>query len=491
MNRREVLGALGAASASSLLWALGCGAPEQAVRRAPALREDEVRGWLHDAVAKLAAAGFGDAHALAVTRRRTLAATDVLGQGVRRVRADGVVVAVRDQDGAFREQVTADLSADGVAAAVRALAGDKPRWARVDFGRPVASGVAAVEPSDDELLAMTQAIRARDRALTSRIVYRAELVDIDDARVWSVGRGRDLEQRLVRVRQAATRVAWNGTRPVVAEAARGWIGAPSAHDLTREALEAATRGALALMTPAAFADGEHAVVLAPSVVAAIVDAAVPALLTTTAARRPEVARRLEVGAAVAAPLLSLADDPTAGGAFDAYGGFYFDDEGEPAAALALIDQGHVVGRIADRAGVAAKRATVAGRGLRPGHVGAVAPAAAHLVVAPGTTAQQALRDDGFVVEGAAAAVVDPASDRVVVSVARARELAHGEETGRVFGELELVGQLGALLAAITGVSKESESFDLRDELDGRPRWRSIAAPWLRTRGTLRARRRPE
>jgi len=491
MNRREVLGALGAASASSLLWALGCGAPEQEVRRATTLREDEVRGWLHDALGKLAAAGFADAYALAVTRRRTLAATDVLGQAVRRVRADGVVLAVRDQDGAFREQVTADLSADGIAAAVRALTGDKPRWARIDFGRPVSSGAAAREPSDDELLAMTQAIRTRDQALTSRIVYRAELVDIDDAHVWSVARGRDLDQRLVRVRQAATRVAWNGTRPIVVEAARGWIGAPTAHELERTVLEDTTRGALALMTPAAFADGEHALVLAPSVVAAIVEAAVPALLTTSAARRPEVARRLEIGAAVASPLLSLADDPTAAGAFDAYGGFHFDDEGEPAAALALVDHGHVVGRIADRAGVVAAGAPTAGRGRRPGHVGGVEPAASHLVVAPGTSAQQALRDDGYVVEGAASAVVDAASDRVVVAVSRAREVARGEETGRVFGELELVGQLGALLANIAGVSTESESFALRDELDGRPRWRSLSVPWLRTRGLLRARRRPE
>ncbi|HTR49602.1 MAG TPA: metallopeptidase TldD-related protein [Kofleriaceae bacterium] len=489
MNRREVLGALGAASASSLLWALGCGGRQDEAPRAPIAREDQVRAWLHDAVARLAAAGFAAPHALALTRRRTAAANDVLGAAVRRARADAVVLAVRDQDGALREQVTADVSADGVAAAVSALAAAaKP--ARVDFGRPIIAADGSPQPHDEELLAFADAIRTRDEALNSRIVYRAELVEIDDARVWSVAPGRDLEQRLVRVRQVATRVAWNGTRPIVAEVSRAWLGPAGSDELGKEAIEDATRGALALMTPAAFEDGEHAIVLAPSVVASIIDAAVPALLTTAAMRLPEVARRLELGAGAASAAITLVDDPTAGGNFDAYGGFHFDDEGEPASALMLVDRGHIVGRIADQAGVAAGRAPVAGRGRRPGHVGRVEPAASHLVLAPGTAAQTALRDDGFVLEGALGAVVDPASDRLVVSIARARELAHGNETGRVFGELELVANLGALLASVAAVSKETETFGFRDEVDGRPRWRSIAAPWLSARGTVRARRRP-
>jgi len=50
------------------------------------------------------------------------------------------------------------------------------------------------------------------------------MIDIDDATVWSVAQGRDLEQRLVRVRRSITRVAWNGTRPIVSEASRGWTG---------------------------------------------------------------------------------------------------------------------------------------------------------------------------------------------------------------------------------------------------------------------------
>ncbi|HEX7836793.1 MAG TPA: hypothetical protein VF469_04985, partial [Kofleriaceae bacterium] len=94
LHRREVLGALGVASAEALLCALGCSARAPIVRRAPQV-SGEVRTWLHDAVARLAAA-YPFAHALAVARRRTTAARDVLGAGTAHLHAEGVVLTVRD-----------------------------------------------------------------------------------------------------------------------------------------------------------------------------------------------------------------------------------------------------------------------------------------------------------------------------------------------------------------------------------------------------------
>jgi TldD protein len=480
-NRRELLAGLGL---PALGWAFGCG-PHAPARRSFA-DDGEIRTWLREAVARLAGA-FPAAHALAVSRRRTTAAIDVLGAAVARGRADGVVLTVRGAHGT-REQATSDLSRAGVAAAVQALLGTaRPPAHDVAFGTPGKTRPLPDDPralDDRDLLARVDAIARRDGELTSRIVYAATSIDIDDAMVWSVAPGRDVEQRLVRVRQAAARVAWNGTRPVVAEAARAWTGGLDARALDAAATSAATRAALELMTPGSFDDGPRPVALAPSVVAALIDAAT-GLLATSASRRPEVARRLALGAGVASAQLSLVDDPTEPGA---YGGFEFDDEGVPAAPIALVDHGRVVGRLADAAGVAAQLAPVAGRGRRPGHLGPVAPAPSHLRLAPGALDRDALLDDGLALEGGLRAVVDPASDRFVVAASRAREVKAGRTTGRVFADVELVGELGVLLASIDGVARASESFGVRDEVDGRPRWRSIEAPWLRARGTVRARR---
>ena len=470
-NRREVLGTLGVGSAATLLWALGCGTPARPVVLAPQQASSEVRGWLRDAVARLATK-YPVVHALAVSRRRTTGAVDLAGTGVARARRDGVVLTIRDRDGMWREQVTADLSAAGVLAAVRLLAGAVPA-ARLDLPAPPPPPSAPAKIGDLELRNRLDAIMRSDRAGSSRIVYASALIDIDDVNVWSIAPGHDREQQLRRVRQRATRAAWNGTRPVVSEVERGWTGAIEDQDLDAAEVTRASTNALQLLTPGTFADGEYGVVLDPEVTAMIVDTAVRGLLTASALRRPEIAARMIAGAAVAAPGLTLIDDPAAAGA---YGGFAFDDEGGLAAPITLLDGGRVAGRLT--------------RGRRAGHVGMLEPGPSHLRLAPGTVTTQELLIDGWLLEGRLDAVLDPGSDRIVIGAARARELKNGSPTGRVFADVELVGALAALLANITGVGKDTATMVTRDESSGEPQWTSVTAPWVRTRGFVRSRRRP-
>lgn len=459
-SRREVLASLGVASAQAALWA--CGAPAKQARRRATEVSPELRTWLHDAVALVRGAGFQAVHVLAISGQRTTAAVDVLGAGVARARRDELVITVRDRDGMTREQVTNNLSRDGIAAAATALAGSaKP--ARIEFGNAPAP-FASLEPdpdllSDADLLARVHALAIRDREMSSRIVYSAALLEVDDARVWSVAPGRDVQQRLVRVRRSITRVAWNGTRPIVSEAARAWAGGLDDQDLDDDEIITAREGALALMTPGAFEDGEHAFALDPTVAATVIDEAVRALFTASAARRPEVAR-LAIGANVMSPLLTIVDDPTAA---SAYGGYTFDDAGAPATPVTLVDRGVVAGRV-----------------QRPSHVR----------VAPGAIEHDQLLADGFMLEGPLGVAVDPTTDRLVIAAARARERAAGKRTGRVFADIELAGSLSKLLGSITALSKQTTSLGIRAEVDGQPRLRSIEAPWLRGTGMLRARRRP-
>ena len=504
-HRREVLGAFGVASASTLLWALGCGAPRPALRRAPQVSRD-VRSWLQDAVARLSTI-YPSVHALAVSRRRTTAALDVLGPGIARLRADGAVLTIRLSDGSSREHVTSELTADGIAAAVQALGAPRER-AAIEFGAAPRSPAEPPLIDDGDLRHRVELLQA-DARPSSRIVYAAALIDIDDAIVWSVAPGRDLEQRLVRIRQAVTRAAWNGTRPVVADLHHAWSGWLDDQPLTPGDLAAASDAALKLMTPGAFHDGERTVVLDPSVVAIVLDTLVRGRLTATAPwpgrgaiaadlaglslaagtgqpgnpRTAGAAQPLDNPRAATAPLASalitLVDDPTLAGA---YGGFAFDDEGEPAAPLTLLDAGRITARLADRARGGA------GRGRRPGHLGCVEPSSSHLQLVPGTTDAAQLYTDGLVLEAGLGASFDPASDRIRIACARARELKAGNATGRVYPDVELVGSLTALLTAADAVARVPASFAMRDDDDREPRWRSISTPAVRTRGLVRSRR---
>ncbi|HEX3480236.1 MAG TPA: metallopeptidase TldD-related protein, partial [Kofleriaceae bacterium] len=371
LHRREVLATFGVASASSLLFALGCGASARPVRRAPQV-SGEVRTWLHDAVARLAAT-YPFAHALAVSRRRTTAARDVLGAGTAHLHAEGVLLTARDRDGTWHEHAIAELSRDAIAAATRALGADRPPRP-IDFGPPPATPAEPPTLDDRDLGARLDLLLHGDAALARRLVYAAAALDIDDAITWSVAPGRDLEQRLVRIRQTAVRAAWNGTRPVVRAVERAWSGGLDDQPLTPGDLIATSEAALEVFTPGGLDDGERPVVLDPSVVAVLLDAAARGLLTADAARRPEVARRLADPAPLASPLVTVIDDPTTPGA---YGGFAFDDEGEPAAPLTLLDAGRIAAQLSDRA------AGAPGRGRRPGHLGRVTPSPSHLRLVPG------------------------------------------------------------------------------------------------------------
>ncbi len=475
LNRRELLESLGMASAASLLWSMGCrSAPTAHTGGAATIDTAVVRGWLHEAVSKVAGT-FPQVRAHAVQRRRSTAAIDAIGAAVSRGRTDGVLIAVRDRAGKVREEVTSDLSTAGLAELVRAVVGPNARVGKLDFGpEPRAARHLAVDPRslDDRQL------RARAEELlggmsSSRIVYASGVLDIDDATVWSVAPGRDLEQRIVRVRRTATRVAWNGTRPVPSDGSIGWAGGVDDQALATSMLDAVARGALELMTPSAFVDGEYAVVLEPSVAASAIEAITRTLFTTTAMRRPEVARRLAPGSQAAANAITLVDDPAVAGA---YGGFAFDDEGELAAPITLIDHGLVAGKLGDR-----------GRGLRPGHLGPVEVAPSHLRIAAGTLAPTALIADGFVLESARGATIDPSSGQIVIAAARAREWKAGQPTGRVFADVELIGDLG-MLVAITAVATDLATITFRDDVDGSPRWRSIQTPSIAARGIVRGRR---
>jgi predicted Zn-dependent protease len=517
--RREVLAALGAASASGLLWALGCGGAAPTVRRAPQV-SGEVRTWLHDAVARLAAS-FPVVHALAVSRRRTTAARDVLGAGIARLRTEGVVLTVRDRDGTWRDHVTTELTRSGVDAAARALAGPglgTPASRAIDFG-PAPTTPAEPPPLDDrDLHRRVDHLLDGDAALARRLVYAAAAIDVDDAIVWSVAPGRDLEQRLVRIRNTAVRAASSGTRPILRSAERAWSGWLDDQVLTADELVATSEAALEVITPGGFDDGERPVVLDPSVVAVVLDTLARTLLTSSASNRPELARRLAepaapavtaptpaaappstpaaaagagpsrtpaVGGAATAgasgalfgsPLVTLIDDPTAPGA---YGGFAFDDEGEPAAPLTLLDAGRIAARLSDRAEGGA------GRGRRAGHLGHLAPAPSHLLLAPGAADPRQLRSsDGFILEGGVDAALAADGDRIRITCTRARELKGGNTTGRVYSDVELVGSLRALLTAIDAIATDTVTFSPHSG----GLWRSISAPAVRTRGFVRAAR---
>jgi TldD protein len=162
-----------------------------------------------------------------------------------------------------------------------------------------------------------------------------------------------------------------------------------------------------------------------------------------------------------------------------YGGYHFDDDGAPAASAAVIEAGVLKSPV--------------GAASRAGHVGPARPEIGHLSWSPGAATDAALVagvDDGWVIEDARVARVDPVSWSVAIDAGRARRIKNGATTGHVHADVELSGTVPAILRAISGTSSNTVTIAIRDGDSAAARWRSLDVPWLVTRAELASRRAP-
>ncbi|MCE9573159.1 MAG: hypothetical protein K8W52_08380 [Deltaproteobacteria bacterium] len=479
-SRRRWLSALGCGAASTIAWACGGGRGRGVARPV-----DE----LEDLGARLVGEGarvadeFRRGAVQVVAHRHVVASADASGAVIRDEVTTRALARGQDAHGRFRERATSGASREAIAALVDGLLGGRRAAAARGDELAVPSTAAnhrRYTGADDPALAPATAwldraiaLRTRaDAAGSSRIVYRAGFVELDDTEVWCADRTGLRRQRLVRARAGVLLVAWTGGRPVhaVAEVAAP-IGLDIAARLDDAAIARAAQRALEPLTPGEGPSGDTAVVLDPSVVAALVDRGlVPRLTRGGDPREPD----WQLAAAI-----EITDDARAA----SYGGYAFDDDGQPAAALALVRGGARVGLLGGTDVAPAQQ-------RRPGHIGGARSAAAHLVIAPGEHDVEALIagiDKGYLLEDAGAAQLDRARWELAVPVARARRIEHGQRTGHVYGDLELRGAVPALLGGVTAVSRDVGAIAWRDEEAELPLWRSAQAPWCATRGALVAR----
>jgi predicted Zn-dependent protease len=246
----------------------------------------------------------------------------------------------------------------------------------------------------------------------------------------------------------------------------------------------ATERALELLTPGEPPTGESAVVIDPSVAAALIAAGAGEVLTAARWARPDLRAKGLLGTPVAAAAITVADDPTAGG----FGGYRFDDEGWPSARTALIDAGNLTGVLADEAGAAHTGLPRTGHGRRGHGDGAIAARPSDLVVATGTDVDlPGMIGEGLLIEDADGATVDPASWRVTVRARRARKVSAGKLSGHAWTDVEVRGTLPALLGAVTGIGDIAETHPAGDDERAPPV--SVTAPALATRAEVVPRRR--
>ncbi len=448
-SRRSVLAALGL---TPLLPACGGGGAGHGRDTTAAPSVASTRSVLRDLVGSMSAR-FPYAAGLAVISTRSRALSDATETRYEAItRAEAVFTAV-DAEGLRHERRTTDLSPDGLARAAGDLLGAK---GGADFGKPrtFRAKLAGDPRRTGRWIERAEQLFDRSRRRGgSRIVYRTAFLDVDDREVAFVGDGRDLLQRIVRARDGVAFVGAAGSTTYTSIAEQAGTGGLDTIAIEDDDLEAAADSALALLTARRAPSGEFDLVLDPTAAAQLVGRCVaPALhfeQWEIGASRAATLRDQAIGS----ELITIVDDPSLPGG---YGSHFFDDDGREAMPTTLVDHGVLAVNFA--------------RGQRASNVYlSGGDAAGHDELMSGV-------ENGLLLEGALAAYTDPAHWSVGLRASRAREIASGKLTGRLYGPLLVHGDVPGLLGAARAATRDVR-FTPGDAM-------AMGAPYLLTRGTV-------
>ncbi len=163
-----------------------------------------------------------------------------------------------------------------------------------------------------------------------------------------------------------------------------------------------------------------------------------------------------LGEAVAAPCVTLADDPTLPGA---RGSAPFDDEGTPTARTTLVAGGTLRAFLTDRRHAERLGLPRTGHARRQDYRHAPLPRMTNLLLSPGTASPEALIAgirDGLYVQTAGSGVVRPGMDRFTFEVLEGRRIERGRLTHPVAG----VRVAGTATGALSGIVAVANDFGL-------------------------------
>mgnify|MGYP000024875800 CR=1 FL=1 len=161
-----------------------------------------------------------------------------------------------------------------------------------------------------------------------------------------------------------------------------------------------------------------------------------------------------LGKPVASPLVTMVDDPTVPGA---YGSYFFDDEGQLAAPTVIIADGVFQRGLSDLTAATRLHVPRSANGRRESFARKVYARMSNTFFRPGDAdPAEMIRglEYGFYLPEASSGMEDPKGWGMQVTCPYAREVRHGEFTGRVLAPVAVTGYVPELLQSVTAVGHD-------------------------------------
>lgn len=203
------------------------------------------------------------------------------------------------------------------------------------------------------------------------------------------------------------------------------------------------------------AAGRTPVLLSPAVAAALLHETCGHALEADVSADGGVSLADNSGDQLAAPSLTVLDEPAR---TDLWGGYSHDDEGRVGETVPLLDAGRVGQALRDERTRGVRGSN--GHGRRSSHQRPSVPRMSNVVVVPGTADEQVLLDageGGYYLHSIERAKLVPRQETVLLHARLGHRIRHGERAEPIAG-LVIKGRLRDLLAAVSLVGRERAEF---------------------------------
>ncbi|MGZ3667760.1 MAG: TldD/PmbA family protein [Ktedonobacterales bacterium] len=347
--------------------------------------------------------------------------------------------------------VTSDsLPCPIVGAGHATIAGRDPR----EFRTPMRIDPTTVPLADK--LAHVRYMQQRAQVLDRRIVQAQ--VNYSDTTTDSIyiGRGRHLRQRITRTLLAALVAVSDGANVRHHYLLRGGTAGHEVARITDDDLRHLADIALRLLEAGKVEPGEYEIVTDPSVSGVIAHECFGHGVELDLFPKGRARAAHYLNRQVAAPTLQMYDDP---GISDAFGSYFFDDEGELARPTQILRDGVLVRPISDFASATYAPGIHTANGRRQDITRKPYARMSNTFFAPGSSAPEdviAGVERGIYLRQAESGMEDPMGWGVQVTAHYGEEIVAGRLTGRLFTPIGISGNVSDLLHSISAIGDDFE-----------------------------------
>lgn len=363
----------------------------------------------------------------------------------------------------FEEAATSDLRPDSLRAAARALAAHArrekggPEIDPGDGGDRTFRTDCEIDPRELSLrdrFDRTVELHRRARALDSTIVNcRATYSERTDEELF-VNRAKAWTQDVLRLRGRVAFYASDGDRTVSDWQTRAGTGGLEMVAVSEEDLQTTAANARALLHAERIRPGFYEVVADPAVTGVLAHESFGHGVELDMFVKDRARAEQFVDRRVGSELVNILDDPSLPGA---YGSYFFDDEGQPAAPTHIVKDGVFLRGISDLMSATRLNVARSANGRRQDFSRKTYARMSNTFFGAGESTLEELVagvSRGVLLQKFTHGMEDPKGWGITVGSHIGREIVDGKLTGRLFSPVAITGYVPDVLGSVTGVGND-------------------------------------